>query len=248
MSLVSRFRDQARFLLLQGNRSRRRALRSRPCRTTRRWPLPAERLDDLVADAAVDERCRACISITCSERIWISARLIHRLQVPFDVTVHDYYAICPQINLLPWRHSLYCGEPDIAGCNACIAHRSSHGARDIVTWRAEHAWQFKEAARVFCPSRDVLSRLQRHGLAANAVLAPHEPVAAGPWPLNVTVARRRQDQDRRPRHAGRSQRRTNRRVGRGNGRPEDDRDPPDRSYRRTILPGRPQANEDNRTL
>ena len=26
--------------------------------------------------------------------------LIHRLGVPFDVTVHDYYAICPQVNLL----------------------------------------------------------------------------------------------------------------------------------------------------
>jgi glycosyltransferase involved in cell wall biosynthesis len=111
--------------------------------------------------------------------------LIHKLNVPFDFTVHDYYGICPQINLLPWRHSLYCGEPDIAGCNGCIAHRSSHGARDIVTWRAEQAWLFKEAARVFCPSVDVLTRLERHGLAANAIFASHETVEAAPWPLHV---------------------------------------------------------------
>jgi glycosyltransferase involved in cell wall biosynthesis len=97
--------------------------------------------------------------------------------------VHDYYALCPQINLLPFRHSLYCGEPDVAGCNACIANRMSHGARDIVTWRGERAWQFREAERVFCPSRDVVARLERFGVAENAVLAPHEPVAAGPWPL-----------------------------------------------------------------
>jgi hypothetical protein len=113
--------------------------------------------------------------------------LAHGLDVPFDVTVHDYYAICPQINLLPWRHSLYCGEPDVAGCNSCIAHRSSCGARDIITWRSERAWQFREADRVFCPSQDVLARLQGHGLAENAVLAPHEPVEAGPWPLRIVT-------------------------------------------------------------
>jgi hypothetical protein len=111
--------------------------------------------------------------------------LIRRLQVPFDVTVHDYNVICPQINLLPWRHGLYCGEPDIAGCNACIAHRSTQGARDIVTWRAEQAWQLKDADRVFCPSLDVLARLQRFGLDARAVLAPHEAVVAGPWPTRA---------------------------------------------------------------
>jgi glycosyltransferase involved in cell wall biosynthesis len=105
--------------------------------------------------------------------------------VPFDVTVHDYFAICPQINMLPWRHSLYCGEPDIAGCNTCIAHRSSYGARDIVTWRAERAWQFHEAVRVFCPSLDVLARLERFGLSTKAIFAPHDPVDGGPWPMRV---------------------------------------------------------------
>ena len=53
--------------------------------------------------------------------------------MPFDLTVHDYYAICPQINFLPLRFSHYCGEPDIGGCNTCIANRDASGARDIVT-------------------------------------------------------------------------------------------------------------------
>ena len=47
--------------------------------------------------------------------------LIHRLGVPFDVTVHDYFAICPQVNLLRWAEGIYCGEPGPAACNACIA-------------------------------------------------------------------------------------------------------------------------------
>jgi GT2 family glycosyltransferase/glycosyltransferase involved in cell wall biosynthesis len=182
-SLVTRFRDQARFLLLEAtDRGAALSVPSLPKHPA--LALPKERLDDLILLLKSLNVSRVHIHHLLGMDMDIRA-LIHRLEVPFDVTVHDYYAICPQINLLPWRHSLYCGEPDIAGCNACIAHRSSYGARDIVTWRAEQAWQFKEAARVFCPSLDVLSRLQRHDLADNAVFAPHEAVQAGPWPMHV---------------------------------------------------------------
>ncbi len=61
--------------------------------------------------------------------------LIHDLGVEFDVTVHDYFAICPQVTLLPWSAGHYCGEPGPAGCDACIANRPSHGATDILSWR-----------------------------------------------------------------------------------------------------------------
>ncbi|WP_158930399.1 glycosyltransferase [Acidisphaera sp. S103] len=180
-SLVTRFRDQARFLLLRAtDRGAALSVLSLPHHPT--LALSKERLDDLAVLLRSMNVSRVHIHHLLGMDMDIRT-LIRRLDVPFDVTVHDYYAICPQINLLPWRHSLYCGEPDIAGCNACIAHRGSNRAREIVTWRAERAWQFKEAARVFCPSLDVLSRLQRHGLADNAILAPHEAVQAGPWKL-----------------------------------------------------------------
>ena len=110
--------------------------------------------------------------------------LLHRLGVPFDVTVHDYFAICPQVNLLPWLQGAYCGEPDVAGCNACIADRSSYGSRDIVSWRRSNAWQFIEAERVICPSEDVRQRLARHGLDRQAIVVPHEPVPSGPWQVS----------------------------------------------------------------
>ncbi|MSP02010.1 MAG: glycosyltransferase [Acetobacteraceae bacterium] len=110
--------------------------------------------------------------------------LIRELDVPFDVTVHDYFAICPQVTLLPWPGGTYCGEPGPAGCDACIANRPSHGATDILSWRLRWAWQFREADRVFAPSQDALDRLRRHGLGSRARLVPHEPVAAGPWPLH----------------------------------------------------------------
>lgn len=107
--------------------------------------------------------------------------LVHRLGVPLDVTVHDYFAICPQVNLLPWPDQPYCGEPEPAVCNACIAARPSHGARDILSWRREHAWPFLQADRVLCPSDDARQRLARYGLSGRAIVAPHEPVQAGPW-------------------------------------------------------------------
>jgi GT2 family glycosyltransferase/glycosyltransferase involved in cell wall biosynthesis len=109
--------------------------------------------------------------------------LIDRLGVGFDLTVHDYFGICPQVNLLPWLDGLYCGEPDAAACNACIADRPTHGARDILSWRMQHAWLFREAERVICPSQDVRDRLTRFGLGARAIVAPHEPVATGHLPL-----------------------------------------------------------------
>ncbi|MBW4092681.1 MAG: glycosyltransferase [Proteobacteria bacterium] len=117
------------------------------------------------------------------------AALIRGLDVPFDVTVHDYYPLCPQVNLLPWGDAQYCGEPGPAGCNACIAARPSHGARDITAWRRRHLFLFLAADRVFCPSRDAFDRLARHGWAGRAVLAPHEPAATFPPPRPARALR-----------------------------------------------------------
>jgi GT2 family glycosyltransferase/glycosyltransferase involved in cell wall biosynthesis len=111
--------------------------------------------------------------------------LIHDLGVPFDVTVHDYFAICPQVTLLPWPAGPYCGEPGPAGCDACIAQRPSHGATDILSWRLRWAWQFNQAEHVFAPSMDALIRSRRHGAGANATLRPHEAVTPGPWPIHA---------------------------------------------------------------
>jgi GT2 family glycosyltransferase/glycosyltransferase involved in cell wall biosynthesis len=111
--------------------------------------------------------------------------LIHELGVPFDVAVHDYFAICPQVTLLPWSGGSFCGEPGPDGCDACIANRPSHGATDILSWRLRWAWQFREASRVVAPSMDTLERLRRHGLGANGQYIPLEPPSrpAGTWPL-----------------------------------------------------------------
>ena len=49
--------------------------------------------------------------------------------IPYDCTLHDYYAICPQYHLVT-EDGEYCGEPDARGCGACLARRPrAMGAR-----------------------------------------------------------------------------------------------------------------------
>jgi len=179
--LVARVAGRANVLMLhastRGTALSVPALHGHPLLT-----LPAKRLDDLadvLRSAAVS---RAHVHHLMGMDLDVRA-LIHRLEVPFDVTLHDYYAICPQVNLLPWPEGHYCGEPGPAECNACIADRSSHGATDILSWRRQHDWLFLEADRVICPSEDARARLESHGLADRAIVVPHAPVTAGPWVL-----------------------------------------------------------------
>jgi GT2 family glycosyltransferase/glycosyltransferase involved in cell wall biosynthesis len=181
--LVARLDGQANVLLLQST-ARGAALSVPALPGHPELALPAERLADLVLVLRSVNVTRAhihhLIGIDFDPR-----ELLQKLDVPFDLTVHDYFAICPQVNLLPWLQGAYCGEPPPALCNACIADRPSHGARDITDWRRRNAWQFLEAERVLCPSEDLRARLARHGLDRHAILAPHESVAAGPWPLKL---------------------------------------------------------------
>ena len=107
--------------------------------------------------------------------------LIDALGVPFDVTVHDYYSICPRINLMRSPDSGYCGEPGPGGCNACIAARFDHGLTDITEWRSRTAWLLNEAERAICPSEDARRRMARYAPHARLVAVPHEPVAEQAW-------------------------------------------------------------------
>jgi glycosyltransferase involved in cell wall biosynthesis len=104
------------------------------------------------------------------------------LGLPFDFTVHDYYTVCPQVTLSD-EHGNYCGEPDEAGCNRCLAKRPVVGARDISSWRAMHAWTILRADRVIAPSVDAAERMKRYFPEVRILAAEH----ATPSPSNVVV-------------------------------------------------------------
>ncbi|MGL4962860.1 MAG: glycosyltransferase [Inquilinus sp.] len=117
-------------------------------------------------------------------------RLVQQLGVPFDITAHDYFTICPQITMLQQPDGEFCGEPGPEVCNACIARRPSYGARDIETWRRSHEWLLADADRIICPSNDVKSRLARYGFGRRCVVVPHEPIVTADWPLAVPSLQR----------------------------------------------------------
>ncbi len=98
-----------------------------------------------------------------------------RLGVPYSVWVHDYAWFCPRVLLVSGGR--YCGEPDVAGCEGCIAQHGRLVEEEIpiAALRDRSARFLRGAADVAAPSRDAANRLRRHfpGLAVRAV--PHEP-------------------------------------------------------------------------
>ncbi|MGB5063288.1 MAG: glycosyltransferase, partial [Candidatus Competibacter sp.] len=99
-------------------------------------------------------------------------RLPEDLMVPYDFTLHDYYPICPQYNLAR-ADGRYCGEPDTAGCTACLAERPAPWGLDILSWRTCFEHLLTGAERVIVPSQDLLTRMQRYVPAAHYHYLPH---------------------------------------------------------------------------
>jgi GT2 family glycosyltransferase/glycosyltransferase involved in cell wall biosynthesis len=89
--------------------------------------------------------------------------LIADLKLSYDCTVHDYYPICPRINLINGSGD-YCGEPSPHGCRLCLERNGSrHGKKvDISQWRETHGAWLAGARKVFVPHADVARRLVRY--------------------------------------------------------------------------------------
>ena len=95
-------------------------------------------------------------------------------RVPIFITVHDYFFVCPRINLVD-ASGRYCGLPGSDACNNCIA---SAGAAAIVgnvaDWRAGYLDFLKKAKEVFVPNSDVSERLQLLAPEIRFRVIPHE--------------------------------------------------------------------------
>jgi O-antigen biosynthesis protein len=120
--------------------------------------------------------------------------ITHALHVAYDVTVHDYYTICPRINLVD-RTDRYCGEPDITACERCIETTPSHaGGTPVWQWRGQFEKLLVQARKVFVPSADVQTRMGGYYPSVEFALRPHaesfDTVSV------VSVARRPEDRVR----------------------------------------------------
>lgn len=89
--------------------------------------------------------------------------LAERLGVPYEAHIHDYAWFCPRVSLVGFERR-YCGEPDIAGCEACVADAGRNIDEDIpvADLVARSAADLEGAAEVIAPSQDTADRIRRH--------------------------------------------------------------------------------------
>lgn len=105
--------------------------------------------------------------------------LVTQLDVPYDVFIHDYPWICPQVALVgPTRR--YCGEPNLAGCQACVADAGRVIDDDISVQDLRHraATFLTGARRVVTPSDDVAVRMRNYFAGLRLAVVPQEADAS----------------------------------------------------------------------
>ena len=102
-----------------------------------------------------------------------------RLQV--DLFVHDYAWFCPRIALVSTGRR-YCGEPDVAGCEACVADLGSKLLEDIAVpaLLARSTEELASARQVIVPSADAAARVRRHFPGTAPIVRSLEDDAAPP--------------------------------------------------------------------
>ena len=108
-----------------------------------------------------------------SDLIWSLPEHINR---PYDITIHDYQAICPRLNLID-QTGRYCGEPDVEQCDRCIQTNGTYSDASVSKMYARlgttHAWReyfqkrLQQARTVFCPSKDTKTRMSKYSSAEN---------------------------------------------------------------------------------
>ncbi|HLZ98170.1 MAG TPA: glycosyltransferase, partial [Steroidobacteraceae bacterium] len=117
---------------------------------------------------------------------------VRGLGLPYDVFVHDYAWICPRITLIDGSGS-YCGEPAVSVCNTCVRRNGSQlggKAMSVDALRQRSATWLSGARRVFAPSTDTASRLQKYFPLAIEVRPHAKPAAsAKPHPRSSRVVR-----------------------------------------------------------
>ena len=100
--------------------------------------------------------------------------LVLAIGLPYDVTIHDFYTICPLINLRTAGKG-YCGSPTTDDCNACLSLEPARAAGiEITWWRARYGSLLNGAQNVYCPSTDTAKRIVARYPAAPVSIVPHE--------------------------------------------------------------------------
>jgi GT2 family glycosyltransferase/glycosyltransferase involved in cell wall biosynthesis len=112
------------------------------------------------------------------KEVWEFPELI---ECKYDITLHDYYTICPRANLINETRR-YCAEPSLGVCNACIRLNGVHESsfikfsdfgHSISQWRTFYSRRMAGARKIFTPSEDTANRLRRYFPSLTFSVRPH---------------------------------------------------------------------------
>jgi glycosyltransferase involved in cell wall biosynthesis len=98
--------------------------------------------------------------------------LAESLEVPQDVTLHDFYSICPQISLLG-VDGCYCGEKGESQCMICLQKNSVAYSDNISKWRSQNYDWLRKCERIITPSYDSKNRIQHYFPDLEILSIPH---------------------------------------------------------------------------
>lgn len=108
-----------------------------------------------------------------------------RAGIPFDVHLHDYFYLCPLINLVD-EAGHYCDAAETESCKGCGSRQSGITVPRSI-WRAEARRFLASAETVFGPSLDVAARYARHWPEIEVTVRPPEDDADIIAPLRPTL-------------------------------------------------------------
>jgi glycosyltransferase involved in cell wall biosynthesis len=106
--------------------------------------------------------------------------LSRRLNIPYEVILHDYFALCPRITLITGE-GVFCDAAPPEDCVRCVG---DYGAEvrefDPLSWRRDHLAFLEGAERVVAPSDDVAVRMRRFMPRPIAVWEPERDAGYPP--------------------------------------------------------------------
>lgn len=154
--------------------------------TTARCELWTDALDAPNLRYDIPSELHALATLLSGLRLWgieiqhflhLDARVVdvvRALEIPYDVVIHDYAWICPRITLIDGT-GRYCGEPDVAACEACVRRNGTLLGRaiSVAALRKRSAAWLGGARRVIAPSADTARRLLRYFPDLKVQVQPH---------------------------------------------------------------------------
>ncbi len=117
---------------------------------------------------------------------WRDRKLVDFLcdmRLSYEVMLHDYYMICPSINLIPRQGDALWMEPSNEIYDGCVGFTSNE-VSTIGTWRRINGKVLTGAERVVAPSKDTAIRVGNCFPSVRITSIPHEKVN-----LDATVER-----------------------------------------------------------